>query len=50
MFGLSVLRLKGLDFPFVIAVLFGICAVHRRLAAREEAEVDETKVLSQLYS
>ena len=50
MFDLSALSLKGLDFLFIIAVLFGIYAMHRLLAVREEGEVSEKVVLSQLYS
>ena len=49
-FDLSALSLKGLDFLFMIAVLFGIYAMHRLLAVREEGEVDEKAILSQLYS
>ena len=49
-FDLSALSLKGLDFLFMIAVLFGIYAMHRLLAVREEGEVEEKVVLSQLYS
>ena len=49
MFDLSALSLKGLDFLFVIAVLFGIYAMHRLLAVREEGEVEEKVILSQLY-
>jgi len=48
-FDLSALSLKGLDFLFMIAVLFGIYAMHRLLAVREEGEVGERIVLSQLY-
>jgi hypothetical protein len=48
-FDLSALSLKGLDFLFTIAVLFGIYAMHRLLAVREEGEVEEKVVLSQLY-
>ncbi|UCG15640.1 MAG: MFS transporter [Phycisphaerales bacterium] len=48
-FDLSALSLKGLDFLFMIAVLFGIYAMHRLLAVREEGEVGEKIVLSQLY-
>ncbi len=46
---LSALSLKGLDFLFVIAVLFGIYAMHRLLAVREEGDVEEGVILSQLY-
>ncbi len=49
-FDLSALSLKGLDFLFMISVLFGMYAMHRLLAVREEGEVEEKVVLSQLYS
>jgi MFS family permease len=47
---LSPLSLKGLDFVFVIAVVFGGYAMHRLLAVREEGEAEERVVLSELYS
>lgn len=49
-FDLSALNLRGLDFLFMIAVLFGIYAMHRLLAVREEGEVEEKVVMRQLYS
>jgi MFS family permease len=48
-FDLSALSLRGLDFLFMIAVLFGVYAMHRLLAVREEGEVEEKVVLSELY-
>lgn len=48
-FDLSALSLKGLDFLFMIAVVFGVYAMHRLLAVREEGEVEEKIVLTQLY-
>jgi hypothetical protein len=50
MFGPSTLSLRGLDFLFMIAGLVGFYAMHRLLAVREEGEVEEKVVLSQLYS
>ena len=50
MFDLSALNLQGLDFLFIIATLFGVYAMHRLLAVREEGEVDERIVLTELYS
>jgi MFS family permease len=49
-FDLSALNLRGLDFLFMIAVLFGVYAMHRLLAVREEGEVEEKVVMRQLYS
>ena len=49
LFDLSALSIKGLDFLFVAAVLFGVYAMHRLLAVREEGEVEEKVILSQLY-
>ena len=49
-FDLSALSLRGLDFLFMIAALFGIYAMHRLLAVREEGEVEERVVMRQLYS
>jgi MFS family permease len=49
-FDLPALNLKGLDFLFMIAVIFGMYAMHRLLAVREEGEVEEKVVLSQFYN
>jgi MFS family permease len=48
-FDLSAMSLRGLDFLFMMSVLFGIYAMHRLLAVREEGEVEEKVVLSQPY-
>ncbi len=42
--------LKGLDFLFIIAVLFGLYAMHRLLGVREEGDVEEKIVVTQLYT
>ena len=49
-FDVPTFDLQGLDFVFIAAVLFGIYSVHRLLAVREEGEVEERIVLTQLYS
>jgi MFS family permease len=41
--------LRGLDFLFVGAFLFGQYALHRLLAVREEGEVEERIVMTELY-
>jgi Major Facilitator Superfamily len=38
---LTALDLSGLDFLFVLAVVFGLYSLHRLLAVREEGETDE---------
>jgi len=48
-FAFDALNVKGLDFLFIIAVLLGFYALHRLLAVKEEGEVDEDIVVSQLY-
>ncbi len=45
---LTALDVSGLDFLFVLAVLFGFYAMHRLLAVREEGEIDEAAA-AQLY-
>lgn len=49
-FDVPALALTGLDFLFVFAVIFGLYAMHRLLAVREEGEVEEDVVLTELYS
>jgi MFS family permease len=48
-FHLPAVDLKGLDFLFVISFVFGLYAVHRLLAVREEGEVEEKVVVTHLY-
>ncbi len=45
---LTALDLSGLDFLFVLAVLFGLYSLHRLLAVEEEGEIDESAAL-ELY-
>ena len=40
--------LRGLDFLFMIAVVFGLYAMHRLLAVREEGEVEEGVVMAHI--
>ena len=46
---LTALDLSGLDFLFVIAVLFGLYSLHRLLAVREVGVVEEGAVSMELY-
>jgi MFS family permease len=46
---LTAIDLAGLDFLFVLAFLFGLYALHRLLAVKEEGEVQEDVVVSELY-
>ena len=41
--------LVGLDYLFVFAVIFGLYAMHRLLAVREEGEVEKGVVLNEFY-
>ena len=41
--------IQGLDFLFAIAFIFGLYALHRLLAVREEGEVEEDIVMGELY-
>ncbi len=41
--------LRGLDFLFIMAFLLGLYAIHRELAVKEEGEVEERVILTQLY-
>ena len=43
-------NLRGLDFLFVGAFIFGQYALHRLLAVKEEGEVEERIVMTELYS
>jgi MFS-type transporter involved in bile tolerance (Atg22 family) len=42
--------LQGLDFLFVISFIFGLYALHRLLGVREEGEVEERVVVTELYA
>ncbi len=42
--------LQGLDFLFVISFVFGLYALHRLLGVREEGEVEEKVVVTELYA
>ena len=46
---ITTVDLKGLDFLFVAAVLFGLYALHRLIAIDEHGEVDDTLELSEVY-
>jgi hypothetical protein len=48
-FDLAAFDLVGLDYLFVFAVIFGLYAMHRLLAVREEGEVEKGVVLSEFY-
>ncbi len=45
-FDIPAIDLRGLDFLFLIAVVFGLYAMHRLLAVREEGEVEEEVVIA----
>ena len=47
---LPAVHLRGLDFLFLGAFLFGLYALHRLSAVREEGEVEEDIVLTELFS
>jgi MFS family permease len=49
-FDTPAIALSGLDFVFVAAVLLGLYALHRLLAVREEGEVEERVVTTELYA
>jgi len=49
-FAFPAMDIKGLDFLFVIASIFGLYALHRLLAVREEGEVEEKIVMNELYA
>jgi hypothetical protein len=42
--------LRGLDFLFIASFVFGLYAMHRLLAVREEGEVEEDIVKGQFYA
>ncbi len=46
---LTAMDLEGLDFLFVIAVLFGIYALHRLIAVQERGEADESLAVNEVY-
>jgi MFS family permease len=48
-FEMPAFNLRGLDFLFVGAFIFGHYALHRLLAVKEEGEVDEQIVITELY-
>ena len=47
---LPAFNLRGLDFLFIISFVFGLYALHRLLAVKEEGEVEEEIVLTHLYA
>jgi MFS family permease len=47
---LPAVRVEGLDFLFVLSVLMGLYSLHRLLAVREEGEVEESIVVSELVA
>lgn len=49
-FGPPPLNLHGLDFLFILAFIFGLYALHRLLAIREEGEAPETVVRAEFFS
>ncbi len=46
---LTALDLRGLDFLFVIAVVFGVYSLHRLLAVREVGVIEEGEAAAELY-
>lgn len=48
-FDLAAFDLIGLDYLFVFAAIFGLYAMHRLLAVREEGEVENGVMLSEFY-
>jgi len=48
-FDAPAIALRGLDFVFVVAVLLGLYALHRLLAIKEEGDVQEGVVATELY-
>lgn len=49
-FDVPTLSLRGLDFLFLIAFVFGLYAMHRLLGVHEEGEVEEGIFLQQFHS
>ncbi len=49
-FGPPPLNLHGLDFLFLLAFIFGLYALHRLLAVREEGEVPEVMVRAEFFA
>jgi MFS family permease len=47
---LPAIRVEGLDFLFVMSALMGMFSLHRLLAVREEGEVEEAIVVSELLA
>jgi hypothetical protein len=47
-YNLPAFDLKGLDFLFILAAILGLYALHRLLAVKEEGEVEEVVVRSEL--
>ena len=46
---LTAVDFEGLDFLFVVAVLFGIYALHRLIAVPERGQVDEALAVNEVY-
>jgi hypothetical protein len=44
------INLKGLDFLFLLSILFGFHPVHRLLIVKEEGEAEEGVVLDQFMT
>lgn len=49
-FKMSALSIQGMDFIFVFAVFVGIYAGHRLIVVKEEGEVEEKIVITELYN
>lgn len=49
-FLLPAISLRGLDFLFIISFILGLYAVHRLLAVKEQGEVEESVVVTELYA
>lgn len=49
-FRVSAISIQGMDFIFVLAVLVGIYAGHRLIVVKEEGEVEEKIVITELYN
>jgi MFS family permease len=49
-FEVPTLALRGLDFLFALSFLLGLYAIHRLIAVKEEGEVEEKIVVTELYS
>jgi MFS family permease len=49
-FLLPAFNLRGLDFLFLISFILGLYSVHRLLAVKEQGEVEESVVVTELYA